>query len=130
MKIKKIKRKIEKLLIIKVPTVNNLKHSFLFTWILGNLDINVSNSDSDITQLAYGVFLLSLIASLCFINILGYFMAYFWIQRGNYEDRYPKLAIFINYFKKVNLVFLVIEILICLFCLSTLALFSFLILFK
>lgn len=35
---------------------NNLKHSFLFTWILTNLDINVSDSTPDITQLAYGVF--------------------------------------------------------------------------
>ena len=45
---------------------NSVKHSFLLTWILINLDINVGDSDSDITQLAYGVFLLSLIASLCF----------------------------------------------------------------
>jgi hypothetical protein len=84
----KIKKKIKKLLVNKVPTENNLKHSFLFSWILTNLDINISNSDSDITQLAYGIFLLSLIAILCFINILGYFMAYYFIQRGNYEDRY------------------------------------------
>jgi len=117
-------------LVIKVPAVNSVKHSFLLTWILTNLDINVSNSDSDITQLAYGVFLLSLIASLCFMNILGYFMAYYFIQKGNYEDRYPRLAGLINYFKKVNLVFLIIEVLICLFCLSILVLFSLLILFK
>lgn len=107
-----------------------MKHSFLLTWILTNLDIDVSNSDSDITQLAYGVFLLSLIAILCFLNILGYFMAYYIIQKSNYENKYPKLTKIINYFKKVNLVFLAIEVLICLFCLATLALFSLLILFK
>jgi hypothetical protein len=110
--------------------VNNLKHSFLFSWILTNLDINVNSSDSDISQLAYGVFLLSLIAFLCFLNILGNLLAYYLIKKGNYEEKYPKLAGFVNYYKKVNLVFLIIEVILCLTCLSILVLFSFLILFK
>jgi hypothetical protein len=110
--------------------VNNARHSFLLTWILSNLNIDVGSSDSDVAQLAYAVFLLSLIAILCFLNILGYFGAYYFIQKGNYEEKYPKLSGLINYFKKVNFLFLIIEILICLFCLTTLALFSLLILFK
>jgi len=109
---------------------NNLKHSFLFSWILTNLDINVNSSDSDITQLAYGVFLLSLIAFLCFLNILGYLLAYYLIQKGNYEVKYPKLAGLVNYYKKVNFIFLIIEVILCLTCLTILVLFSFLILFK
>lgn len=117
--------------IIKVPMKNNnIKHSFLFTWILTNLDINVNSSDSDITQLAYGVFLLSLVAILCFINILGYFSAYYLIQKSNYEIKYPKLAGFINYYKKTNLIFLIIDVLLCLFCLSFLVIFSLLLIFK
>ena len=124
---------INKLLIIKIPITmknNKIRHSFLFTWILTNLDINVNSTNSDVTQLAYGVFLLSLIALLCLINILGYFTAYYWVQKGNYEEKYPKLAKVINYYKKVNLVFLVIEVMLCLFSLSILVLFSFLIAFK
>jgi len=117
-------------MVIKVPVGNSMKHSFLLTWILTNLDINVSSSDADITQLAYGVFLLSLIASLCFLNILGYFLAYYLVQKSNYEEKYPKLTGLINYFKKVNLIFLVIEVLICLFCLASLILFSLLFIFK
>ena len=80
--------------------------------------------------MAYGVFLLSLIAILCFLNILGNLLAYYLIQKGNYEEKYPKLAGLINYYKKINLVFLIIEVLLCLTCLSILVLFSFLILFK
>jgi len=109
---------------------NNLRQSFLFSWILTNLDINVNSSDPDITQLAYGVFLLSLIAFLCFLNIIGYLLAYYLIQKGNYEVKYPKLTGLINYYKKINLVFLIIEVLLCLTCLTVLVLFSFLILFK
>jgi hypothetical protein len=107
-----------------------MKYSFLFTWILNNLDINVNNSDSDITQLAYGVFLLSLVAILCLLNIIAYLLAYYLIQKGNYETKYPKLAGFINYYKKINLIFLIIEVLLCLFCLSFLVIFSLLIIFK
>ena len=82
-----------------------MKHSFLFAWILSNLDINVNSSNSDITQLAYGVFLLSLVAILCFLNIMGYLLAYYFVLKGNYESKYPKLAGIINYYKKINLVF-------------------------
>lgn len=95
-----------------------------------NLDINVNSSDPDITQLAYGVFLLSLIAILCFLNILGYLLAYYLIQKGNYEEKYPKLAGLVNYYKKVNFIFLTIEVILCFTCLTILVLFSFLILFK
>lgn len=109
---------------------SNIKHSFLFGWIINNLDINVSNSDPDITQLVYGVFLLSLIAFLCFINILGYLIAYYLLQRGNYGEKYPKLAGLINYYKKINSVFLVIEVMLCLISLFILVLFSFLIILK
>lgn len=115
---------------IKVPMKKNTRHSFFLTWILTNLDINVNSSDSDITQLAYGVFLLSLIAILCFLNIMGYLLAFYLIQKSDYEIKYPKLAGFVNYYKKVNFIFLIIEVLLCLFCLTILVLFSFLIIFK
>lgn len=109
---------------------NNLKHSFLFGWIITNLDVNITNTDPDITQLIYGVFLLSLIAFLCFINIVGYLLAFYLIQKSNYEEKYPKLIGLINYYKKINSVFLVIEVMLCLISLFILVLFSFLILFK
>jgi hypothetical protein len=109
---------------------NNIKHSFLFTWLLSNLNINVSKSDPDVTQFAYGVFLISLVAILCFINISAYLLAYYLIQKGNYETKYPKLAGFINYYKKINLIFLLIEIILCFICLIILIFFSFLFIIK
>jgi hypothetical protein len=53
---------------------NNFKYLFSFPFILYNLDINVNDSDPTITQLAYGVFLLTLVTLFCFINIIGYFL--------------------------------------------------------
>jgi hypothetical protein len=96
----------KKLKIVELPMVNNdMKYLFSFPFIFYNLDINVSDSDSMITQLAYGVFLLSLVAFFCLINILGYLLAYYLIQKGNYEVKYPKFSRIINYYKKVNLFF-------------------------
>ena len=48
-----------------------------------------------------GIFILSLVALICFINVLGFIITYFFIQRGNSENKYPKLSKIINYYKKV-----------------------------
>jgi len=109
---------------------NNLKYLFWFPFILTNSDMNVNDSDPIITQFAYGVFLISLVALFCFINILGYIISYYLIQKGNYELKYPKLKRLINYFKRVGLVYLIIEGLLCLTCLILLVVFSILFIIK
>jgi hypothetical protein len=103
---------------------NYMKHLFSFPFIFYNLDINVDDSDPIITQFAYGMFLISLVAFFCFINIAGYVIVIFLIQKGNYEEKYPKFSRIINYYKKVNLVFLVIEVILCFICLILLIFFS------
>jgi hypothetical protein len=109
---------------------NNFKYLFSFPFIFYNLDINVNESDPTITQFAYGVFLISLVAFFCFINIAGYVIVIFLIQKSNYETKYPKFARFINYYKNINLVFLSVEILLCFICLILLIFFSLLYLIK
>jgi len=109
---------------------NNTKYLFSFPFILTNLDINVNDSDPMITQLAYGVFLLSLVALFCFINILGYITTYYLIQKGNYELKYPKLKRLIEHFKGVTLIYLIIEVLLCFICLILLIIFSILFIIK
>lgn len=109
---------------------NNKKYLFSFPFIFFNLDLNVNDSDPIITQLAYGVFLLSLVAFFCYINIAGYVIVIYLIQKSDYKTKYPKFAKFIDYYKNVNLVFLSIEILLCFVCLILLIFFSFLYLVK
>jgi hypothetical protein len=109
---------------------NNIKYLFSIPFILTNLDINVNDSVPIISPLAYGVFLLSLVALLCFINILGYILSYYLIQKGNYEIKYPKIKILISYFKRVSLIYLIIEGLLCLTCLILLIIFSILFIIK
>lgn len=109
---------------------NNVKYSFSFPLVFLNLGISVDDSDPVITQFAYGVLLISLVAFFCYINIAGYVIIIFLIQKSDYETKYPKFARFINYFKKVNLVFLSIEILLCFICLILLIFFSLLFIVK
>jgi hypothetical protein len=103
---------------------------FTFPLILSNLNIDISETDPTINQLAYGVFLLTLVAIFCFINIIGYVLTYYLIQKGDYEIKYLKLSKLINYYKKVNFIFVTIEIIMCLFCLLILNVYSFLFIFK
>lgn len=79
------------------------KNSFIFSFILSNLEIDVSDSSNVILQYSYGVFLLSLIALLSLINILGYIISYIIIQehKDKYEEKYPRLKKIILFYKKV-----------------------------
>ena len=122
---------INKLAVVMLPMVNNkTKYLFSFPFVLANLNINVDDSDPTITQFAYGMLLISLVAFFCYINIAGYIIIIYLIQKSEYEIKYPRFARFINYYKKVNLVFLSIEILLCFICLTLLIFFSLLFIVK
>jgi hypothetical protein len=84
MKMIKIKNKINKInkLPIKISMENNnMKYLFSFPFIFYNLDINVNDSDPTITQFAYGMLIISLVAFFCYINIAGYIIVIYLIQK-------------------------------------------------
>jgi hypothetical protein len=103
---------------------NYIKYIFSILFLLINFNVKVNDSDPVVTKLAYWVFLISLIALFCFINILGYIISYYLIQKRNYELRNPKLKRLINYFKGVKLIYLIIEGFLCITCLILLIVFS------
>ena len=103
---------------------NNLTSSFMFPLILSKLDINVTDNHSSLTQISYGVFLLSLIALFCLINIIGYMIVNIIINKVDYEKRYPRLSKIINYYRKMSLIYISIDIILCLICLLLLVFFS------
>nr|YP_010990970.1 hypothetical protein UYP79_mgp001 [Pappia fissilis]WOX61243.1 hypothetical protein [Pappia fissilis] len=120
---------IKQLKMFKIKNKINLSYSFSLTFILSNLDIDVTNSDIAL-QAFYGVFLLSLIAFVCFINIIGYIIVYIYIDKMNYEIKYPKLIRYINYYKKSSLVYIAIDVFFCFICLLLLVIFSLLIVYS
>ena len=64
---------------------NKLSESSSFGFIFSLLDINIPEHASTLTQFSFSVFLLSLVALFCFINVLDYFIVYILIQKGDYE---------------------------------------------
>lgn len=121
--------KIKKMILLviqKAINKDNLIQSFTLPFILSNLDINIPENASSLTNVSYGVFLLSLIALVCFINILGFFIAYILVLRGDYENKYPKLKRYINFYKKGTILSLTVEIIFCFISLLLLVVFSFL----
>ena len=107
-----------------------ITQSFLFGFIFSQLDLNVDDTASNLTQISYGFFLLSLVALICFINVIGFMITYIIIQQGNYEIKYPKLSKIINYYKKSTLIYVSIEVCLCLICLILLVCYSFLLVYS
>ena len=107
--------------------INNRKyihHSFSLPLILGMLDIDPTQLNTNFSHYAYGVFLLSLIALFCLINIIGYMIVNIIINKVDYEKRYPRLSKIINYYKKMSLIYISIDIILCLICLLLLVFLS------
>ena len=73
-----------KLNIDKVKT-----RSFFLPFILNKLDINIPEDAENITKYAFGVFILSLVALLEFINVIGYFLSLHFIQRYELSKKIP-----------------------------------------
>ena len=100
----------------------------LLKYILQVLDIKVPEGGEIIVDLSFGVFTLSLVALLSFLNVLGYFLSMHLVQRYDISQKYPKLKKIVNYYEKSSLFFILIETLFCLGCLSFLVLSSFILL--
>jgi hypothetical protein len=98
--------------------------------ILNKLGIQVPDGSEVITQYAFGVFILSLIALLSFMNVLGYFLSLHLVQRYEIDTKYPRLKKIINYFEKSSLLFILMETLFCIVCLLFLIIISLMYLHK
>ena len=75
-------------------------------------------------------FLLSLVALICFINVVGFMITYILIQQGNYEIKYPKLKKILSYYQKTSLIYVSVEVFLCFICLILLVFFSFLLVYS
>lgn len=89
---------------IKSKFKSKYSYSFSLPIILSNLKIEDIESSSRITQFSYGILLLRLIALFCFVNIIGYISAYYFIdinENSKFFNKYSRLSKFIIRYKKV-----------------------------
>ena len=94
-------------------TNKKINHSFLFPFIIGNLDVGVL--DNSVAQLAYSVLLLSLVALFCLINIIIYGLGYYFSKETKYNDvnKYPFVSKIIKRYSTVTLFSIAIETVLC-----------------
>nr|YP_009493233.1 hypothetical protein [Ganoderma calidophilum]AWJ64028.1 hypothetical protein [Ganoderma calidophilum] len=109
---------------VQINYSKHILHSFSLPLILDMLDIDPTQFNTNFSNYAYGIFLLGLVALLCFINVLFYITIHYLISVRDYELKYPKFNKIINLYKKVNLFYVFIEALICFVCLILIVLFS------
>jgi hypothetical protein len=60
-------------------------------FLLSFLDLKIEDSYARIIQLANGVFLLSLVAFFCLLNVFFYSIVLLLIKQASYETKYPRL---------------------------------------
>ena len=93
--------------------LSNYKYSFLFALILKSLDIQLSPDASQLVNLAFGTFILSLICLLNFFNVVGYLIALYLVNKYDVETKFPKFKRIIRYYENSSLIFVLIEGLMC-----------------
>ena len=107
-----------------MKTPIKLKHNFLLYIILGTLNIDVSSQVEHQMNFALGIFLLSLVCLLNFINVVGYLSSIYLLSKYDIETKFPKLKKIIQYFENSSLFFIVIEGFTCLIFLIAIVIFS------
>ena len=91
--------------------------AFVLPFILNKLDINIPVGSEAITKYAFGVLVLSLVALLSFINVLGYFLTLYLVQRYDIVSKYPKIKFIVNFFEKSSIIVILMETILCIVCL-------------
>lgn len=89
------------------------RNSIILPFILNILDINIPEGSENLTNYAFGVMILSLVALLCFINVLGYFISLYILDKFNIETRFPKLNKIKTYYQNTTIIFFIFESLFC-----------------
>src|SRR2546429_7916713 len=89
-----------------------IKQSFIFGIILDKLNINdnvlQSSGDNYHYNFALGIFILSLICLLNFINVVGYLSSIYLINKYDIDTKYPKLKKIIKFYENSSLIFVII----------------------
>ena len=103
----------------------NLKYSFIIPFIFLKLGNEIPADVEPIITYSFNMFILSLITLVCLINIIGYFISIYLINKYDVEKRYPKYIKIIRYFEKCQILFVIIKIIVCFSCLMAFVIINF-----
>jgi len=85
------------------------RQSIILPLILNFLDIKIPEGSENLTNYTFGVMIMSLVALLCFINVLGYFISLYILDKYNIETRFPRLNKIKSYYQKSTIIFIIFE---------------------
>jgi hypothetical protein len=68
------------------------------------------DTPTGVHKLIWGIFLITLIAFWCNINIIGSLIVLHIVHNTKWENKYPKIKWLINYFKTVNTIYLTMDV--------------------
>jgi hypothetical protein len=106
----------------------NSKYCYIIPFIFSNLGKEIPVDAGPLITFSFNILILSLIILVCFINLIGYFISIYLINKYDVEKKFPKYFKLIRYYEGSTLFFIVVEILICLLSLLAIILLCFFIL--
>jgi hypothetical protein len=103
----------------------NISYCYIIPFLFKTMGKEIPADAEPIIQLNFNLFILSLICLGCFINLCGYFISLYLINKYDVENRFPKYSKYIRYYEKSNLFFIYLEMIICVFALLMISLLTF-----
>jgi hypothetical protein len=103
---------------------HKFSNAFILSWILSNVNVEITDNSSQLLQFSYGVLLGSIVILFCLLNITGYIITNYLLEKVDLENKYPTIWKYLNRFIKISLFYICIDILICLYLLSLIVYYS------
>lgn len=93
---------------------NNLKSSsIILGWILTNVNVEITDSSSQLLNFSYNIFVGSIVSFFCLINVIGFIITNYVLEKIDLEKKYPRIGKYLNRFKKIALFYVCIDLFIC-----------------
>ena len=103
---------------------HKFSNAFILSWILSNVNVEITDNSSQLLQFSYGVLLGSIVILFCVLNITAYIITNYLLEKVDLEKKYPTIWKYLNRFIKISLFYICIDILICLYLLSLIVYYS------
>lgn len=92
---------------------SSARHCYIIPFLFNKIGKEIPVEAEPTLNLSFNMLILSLIVLFSLIDIMGYFISIYLINKYDVEKMYPRFSKYIRYFEKSRLYFIVIEIIIC-----------------
>jgi hypothetical protein len=76
--------------------------AYIIPFIFTNLNPNVSRATEPLVSYAFSMFMLNFIILICFVNIVGYILSIYLVNKYDIEIKFPKFKRYINFYKSIS----------------------------